>query len=155
MTKINTEWNRRMFEPTEEPVRFICHDCGVEQEWKQRGAVPLRCYPCAQKSHVKPASYVPYDFGLFGMEGDMCERLPDVLHWSPSLKRWMYFDGNRWVKGCDVDAYKVVLGLLRKVGMARTKKHKRRTFGARGDVENILKTYQGQCEEAVRVHGGV
>lgn len=153
--KVNTEWNRRMFEPAEEVVRFICHDCKVEQVWKQRGSVPLRCHPCAKKSHVTETPNRPYDFGLFGIDGEMCERLPDVLHWSVSLRRWMYNDGNRWVKGYEVDAYKIVLELLRQVGMVGMKKNKRRTIGARVDVERIMNAYRGQCEETVRVHGGI
>lgn len=155
MPSVNSEWNRRIFQPAEEPVSFTCHDCGVEQVWKQRGAVPLRCHPCARRAHEETNAHMPYDFKLFGMEGDLCERLPDVLHWSSSLQRWMYFDGNRWCKGYDVDAYKIVLELLRQAGLAQKRKQKRRMFAARGDVENVLKTYQGQCEEAVRVHGGM
>lgn len=158
MRTVNIAWNRRPLSPADEATTFVCRECEQSHEWTQRGSAPERCYPCARlhvtRTMTGEGTDTPWDMTRAG-EGDVFERLENLLHWSPSKQRWLYHDGNRWVLGAEVEAYRVVLAVLRTMGRVSTRKQaKRKGSGHREVIEEVMNLYRSSCEQKVATHGG-
>lgn len=95
----------------------------------------------------------PWDMSR-AQEGDLAERLMAVLHWSPSINRWLYHDGNRWVKavcaeeyGVGSQPYRVVLAVLRAIELVEEKSPSsgKKLTKQKQVVDGVMSDYRDLC----------
>lgn len=116
---VNTKFNRRTLPVTGEKRKYTCMSCRRVRTWTQVGDLPERCLACARlhntDMNMGRDTNRPWAVEM-AAGATLNERLDSILHWSPELNRWMYFDGNRWIRGTEVDAHGVVKAVLGSLG---------------------------------------
>lgn len=121
MRTVNTKFNRRSLVETAsgEKRKYRCQSCRRVREWTQVGDPPIRCLACAKLHNIDTNMgrdpNRPWAVDMAAGE-TLNDRLDSILHWSPELRRWMYFDGDRWIRGTEVDAHGVVKAVLGSLG---------------------------------------
>lgn len=116
---INENFVRKALLATAEKRKYTCVDCKKTRTWSQPGDLPERCMACGKlhntNMNMGRDTNRPWAVEL-AAGATLNERLDSILHWSPELRRWLYFDGNRWIQGTDVDAHGVVKAVLGSLG---------------------------------------
>lgn len=146
---VNEHWNRRALSigAMAENRYFRCADCRRVAAWTQTGDLPERCRPCSKLWNERAGDSrdvcAPWDLSTLPVEGDILERLDRILHWSPAIARWLYWDGDRWVKGWEGDAYRICLALV--APGRRPNSHS--ATGHADTTRSVVEAFRAMCVE--------
>ena len=129
---VNTKFNRRRVENKAPTRRYVCMTCRRTREWSQVGDLPDRCLQCSKvhNAETNNGKDTNRPWALDDAVGETInDRLDKILHWSPEISRWLYWDGDRWVRGTDVDACAIVKSLMFSTGaIENTVEHNMEAF---------------------------
>lgn len=144
------EFNVRPRNAPKGPTReAVCGECGQSFSWQKVGDLPDRCGECSKRHNTRingtRSQANPWGDDLQPVDDfrDLYEVADKLLHWSPSLRRWLINDGNRWyLTQGEHDVYRVALQLMTN----KSERKKGRVSRFRPATESFISSFKAWCE---------